>query len=79
MAIARIGILVTTSFSLRTIGRMFTGPLDPRWAHLQDMRGLHLVAAVPLIALIVLIGVFPSPVLNLINSTVTPMIAGITK
>ena len=79
VAIASIGILVTASYSLRTIGRMFTGPLDPRWAHLQDLRGLHLVAAVPLIALIVLIGIFPSPALNLINSTVAPMIAEITK
>ena len=79
VAIASIGILVTASYSLRTIGRMFTGPLDPRWARLQDMRGLHLVAALPLIALIVLIGVFPSPVLTLINSTVAPMIAEITK
>lgn len=79
VAIASIGILVTASYSLRTIGRMFAGPLDPRWAHLQDVRGLQLLASLPLIALIALIGLFPGLLLNLINSTVAPMIAEITK
>ncbi len=72
--IASIGILITAAYSLRTIGYMFTGALDPRWNNLKDMSGTQMLAAVPLIFLIIAIGVFPSPALNIVNSTVTQMI-----
>lgn len=79
VAIASIGLLVTAAYSLRTIGRMFTGALDPRWSHLQDISGRQMMAVAPLIFLIVAIGVFPSPALNLINPTVGKIITGIKK
>ena len=77
VAIASIGILVTAAYSLRTIGRMFTGSFDPRWAHLQDVSPRQMLAAVPLLILIIGIGIFPSPALNIINPTVTQMVASI--
>lgn len=79
VAIASIGILITAAYSLRTIGRMFTGAFDPRWSHLRDVSNRQMLAAVPLIFFIISIGIFPSPVLNVINPTVTKVIEGIKK
>ena len=56
---------------------MFTGSFDPRWAHLQDVSPRLMLAAVPLLILIIGIGIFPSPALNIINPTVTQMVASI--
>ncbi len=77
--IASIGILITAAYSLRTIGYMFTGALDPRWNHLQDISGRQLLTALVLVFLIVAIGIFPSPALNVVNSTATQMIEVLTK
>ncbi len=74
VAIASVGILVTAAYSLRTIGFMFTGALDTRWNHLQDIRGSQMLVGLVLVFLMVAIGVFPSPALNIVNSTATQMI-----
>ena len=71
--IALIGVLVTAAYSLRTIGRMFMGPVNPRWVGLKDMGGYELVAVVPLAVLMVGLGVFPSLALGLMDSTLAQM------
>jgi len=77
--LASIGILITAAYSLRTIGNMFTGTLDPRWNHLQDIGGRPLLVALVLVFLIIAIGIFPSPALNLVNATASEMIEVLTK
>lgn len=79
VAIASIGVLVTAAYSLRTIGRMFTGTFDPRWSHLKDITPLQMIAAVPLVFLVVAIGIFPSPALNIVNPTVAQIIGILSK
>ena len=79
VAVASIGVLVTAAYSLRTIGRMFTGPFDDRWSHLKDISGRQLAAAVSLVFFIVAIGVYPSPALNVINPTVTQLLGTLKK
>ncbi len=79
VAIASVGILVTAAYSLRTIGYMFTGALDPRWNHLQDISGRYFLTAAVLVFLMIAIGIFPSPALNIVNSTATQMIEVLTK
>ncbi len=74
VAIASIGILVTAAYSLRTIGSMFTGASDPRWNQLQDIKGLPMIAASVLILLMIVIGIYPGPVLDLVNSSAAQMI-----
>jgi len=74
VAIASVGILVTAAYSLRTIGGMFTGAIDPRWNHLEDIRGVQMMAAFVLVFLMIAIGIYPSPALNVVNSTATQMI-----
>ena len=71
---ASIGILVTAAYSLRTIGKMFMGPFNPRWEGLQDLTPREYVATVPLILLMVGLGLFPSFALNLMNATLKQMV-----
>ncbi len=71
--IALLGILVTAAYSLRTIGRMFMGQLNPKWAGLKDIGGRELVAVAPLAALMLILGLFPSVALGLMDTTLTQM------
>ncbi len=73
--IAGAGILVTAAYTLRTIGKMFMGPLNPKWATLQDIRGRELVAVVPLAVLMLILGLFPSVALGMMTATLTQMAA----
>ena len=73
--IAGAGILVTAAYSLRTIGKMFMGPLNPKWASLQEISGRELAAVVPLAVLMLALGLFPSLALGLMNATLTHMAA----
>ncbi len=73
--IAGAGILITAAYSLRTIGKMFMGPLNPKWAGLQEISGRELVAVVPLAVLMLALGLFPSVALGLMNATLANMAA----
>ncbi len=73
--IALIGVLVTAAYSLRTIGRMFMGQLNPKWANLKDIEGRELVAVVPLAVLMVVLGLYPSVALGLMDTTLAQMAA----
>jgi len=73
--IAGAGILITAAYSLRIIARMFMGPLNPKWADLKDINRRELVVAVPLAVLMVVLGLFPSLALGLMDTTLTEMTA----
>lgn len=62
-----IGVVVTVAFFLWTIQRILLGPKTDRYPHLTDMDGREIFALVPLGFLTVLIGVFPSPLLHIID------------
>ncbi|HVK71086.1 MAG TPA: NADH-quinone oxidoreductase subunit M [Polyangium sp.] len=71
--IATVGVLITAGYSIRAIGRLFFGPLNPRWKHLRDLEPRELVAAAPLGLLIVALGVAPRAALDLVAATVSHM------
>jgi len=65
--LALAGVVLTVVYLLWAISRLFFGPLNTRWAALPDMDGRELWAVVPLGALMVLFGVFPRPLVDVIN------------
>jgi len=73
--IASVGILIAAAYSLRAIGSMFLGALNPRWSNLADLRGSELVAAVPLALLAIVLGLYPSILIDLTDATITRMAA----
>lgn len=62
-----IGVVVTAAFFLWTIQRVLLGPTNDRYPHLSDMDGREIFVLVPLGFLTFLIGIFPAPLLHIID------------
>ncbi len=71
--IATVGVLITAGYSLRALGRLFFGPLNPRWQNLRDLESRELLAAAPLGLLLVALGIAPRAALDLVAATVSHM------
>jgi NADH-quinone oxidoreductase subunit M len=66
-------VLVTASYSLRALGKLFMGPLNPRWAYLPDLSAREVLAVAPLAVLMVAIGIVPRGLLDLMSATIAQM------
>ncbi len=74
-AIAGIGVVVTAAFFLwKVIQGMFLGPLNEKWANLPDMERYEVLCMVPLIFFMALFGLYPVPIINIMNNTVHSML-----
>jgi NADH-quinone oxidoreductase subunit M len=79
-AFAGTGIILGATYMLRLFKSSFFGPLtDKVNKNLKDLNQKELMALVPLVILVVLLGVYPKPILNPIDSSVKNMIVGMYK
>ncbi len=62
-----VGVVITVAYFLWAIHRIFFGPLNTRWAALPDLDGRERWVMVPLAALMVVLGVYPRPLVDVIN------------
>ena len=65
-----IGIIVTAAYLLWVVQRVLLGPLKEQWTQLPDMNAWEWASLVPLVVLTILIGIYPAPVLDMINDMV---------
>ncbi|CAN5250078.1 NADH-quinone oxidoreductase subunit M [soil metagenome] len=72
--IALIGLVVTAAVFLRMLQRAFLGALPDRWASWPDLSRTETLALLPLIVLVVVIGVAPAWVLDVIDSAAAPLV-----
>jgi NADH-quinone oxidoreductase subunit M len=81
--LATIGLIFTALALLLMIQRIFFGPLNPRWAGghgdsnraaLRDITALEFVATAPLLVLLLVLGVYPSLIMNVANAAATQMV-----
>jgi len=77
--ISTLGILLGAGYMLWTLQRVFLGELNPKWASLKDMDFREYAMLVPLTIIVILLGIFPSIMLNLMNSSVNTMVDFIIK
>ncbi len=68
--LATVGIILAAIYILWMYQRTMTGPVRPEVASMPDLRPRELWAVGPLIALIIVLGVYPKPVIDLINPAV---------
>ena len=68
---------VTAVYVLRLLGKVFFGPVSERWHGLTDASRVEMAAGGLLIAFIVAIGIWPFPWIELIDSSVTALLARI--
>ena len=74
-ALAVIGIVITAAFFLMVIQRMFLGELNIQWQSLKDMDAGELAATVPLCIVMLVVGIYPAPVINIINGAMQGLIS----
>ena len=71
-SIAMIGLLFTGAYILKGIKKVLHGPLNERWVgHMTDINTREMIVMVPLMVLILVIGIWPAWILEVINKAVT--------
>jgi NADH-quinone oxidoreductase subunit M len=69
--VAATSIVITASYIIRIVGRVFFGPLPEEFdGHVRDVNVLDKVALVFLSAILIVLGVFPSVMVPLVQSGV---------
>ncbi|MBS1968597.1 MAG: NADH-quinone oxidoreductase subunit M [Chloroflexi bacterium SZAS-1] len=85
--LATIGLVISALALLQMYARIFNGPLNPRWdsghggAAPADMRvaSREFLASAPLLVLLLILGVYPAPIMDLANQTATALVNVFTK
>jgi NADH-quinone oxidoreductase subunit M len=74
--LATIGLVVTALALLQMYARIFNGPLNTRWSGLADMRivSREFLAAAPLLVALLVLGVYPAPIMDLANQAATALV-----
>jgi NADH-quinone oxidoreductase subunit M len=70
-AISMLGLLMTGAYILKGIKQVLHGPLNQHWVgHLTEINGREILVMAPLMVLIVLIGVWPMWIMDVVNKAV---------
>ncbi|MDA0988643.1 MAG: NADH-quinone oxidoreductase subunit M [Chloroflexi bacterium] len=69
-----IGAAITAVYILRLLAKVFFGPLDPRWEHVTDATRLEGFSMAILVAFLLVVGLYPRPWMDMINSGVAPIL-----
>ena len=72
--IGLLGIVITAALFLRMLQRAFLGPLPERWLRWPDLSRIEIAALVPVLVLVVVIGVAPGWVLDVIDTTAAAVV-----
>ena len=73
-SISVLGLLVTAIFILGILQRVFSGPLNEKWADLPDLTTGERLSLAPAIGLMFVLGLYPQLILGVVNSTVMQMV-----
>ncbi|HYK26995.1 MAG TPA: NADH-quinone oxidoreductase subunit M [Streptosporangiaceae bacterium] len=75
--LATLGIILAAIYILWMYQRTMTGPVRPEVADMTDLKPRELWAVGPLILLIIALGVYPKPVIDIINPAVHSTLTGV--
>ena len=67
--ISALGVVLTAGYMLWTYQRVFLGSLNEKWKNLPDINGRELLSLAPLAVLVILLGIYPKLMLDLMNNT----------
>ena len=69
-ALLTLGVLISAAYAIRTIGRLFTGPVFCEIEKIPDLKNSEMFAAAVLSVGILLIGFFPTPAIELMSASI---------
>ncbi|MDP2662797.1 MAG: proton-conducting transporter membrane subunit, partial [Dehalococcoidia bacterium] len=72
--LAVVAIVITAGYILWTMQRILFGPPDERWANLKDASFVDAVPVIILVIVIILVGVYPSILTNMIEGPFHPIL-----
>jgi len=75
-AISMFGLLLTGGYVLWMLLKTLFGPQNPRWASLPEINSREAIALTPLMVLMLVIGVYPMWIVQVINATVSRLLGG---
>jgi NADH-quinone oxidoreductase subunit M len=73
--LAVIGLIITALALLLMFQRIFLGPAGAAAHDFADLRPSEFWATAPFLALLLLLGVYPAPIMNLFNAAATQLVA----
>lgn len=78
--ISVLGILVTAAFFLKMIKQVLMGEFNPKWeGHMPEVSARELVTLIPLMVMTVVLGVYPSLLTRLMDTSITHLIDMVSK
>lgn len=72
------GIIITAAYILWTIQRVFLGNTPEKLLELKDLTAREYIMFIPLIVLIILLGIYPAPAIELMNSSLSHLVEIVT-
>jgi len=72
--ISALGIIIGAAYVLWMLQRVFLGPKNDKWDDLPEINGREMFTLVPIGLIVILLGVYPMPVLNLMKVTLNNLI-----
>jgi NADH-quinone oxidoreductase subunit M len=76
---ATSGIILTAAYFLWTMQRVFLGPLKEEYARLPEISPREAFTLTPLALIVIVLGFYPMPVLNLIGTTLQQTVALVAR
>jgi NADH-quinone oxidoreductase subunit M len=69
-----LGIVLTAAYMLWTLQRVFLGSPNEKWASLPDINGRELFTLVPLAVIVLVLGIYPSFMIDLMISSMNHLV-----
>ena len=67
--ISASGVVLTAAYMLWTYQRVFLGSLNEKWKGLPDISGREILSLAPLAVIVIVLGVYPKLMLDMMNTT----------
>ncbi len=74
-----LGIILTAAYMLWTLQRVFLGKANEKWSALPDVNAREILTLVPLAVIVLVLGIYPSLMLNVMTSSVNNLVEIIAK
>jgi NADH-quinone oxidoreductase subunit M len=74
-----LGIVLTAAYMLWTIQRVFLGKPNEKWGTMPDVNGREIFTLVPLAVIVIVLGIYPSFMINIMTSSLNHLVDFIAK
>lgn len=73
--VALTGVVLGAVYVLRMVANVLFGPRKEEWDHVEDLKGSYMIPVVVLVTFIIAFGVFPSFLMDMVDSGIQPIAA----